>query len=193
MRGFGEAVVEGIERLSSENASSADRSLVVITIAPPVRIFPLLRFGALVQIPMLSMSLVFPLIVVDSFLSTATRHHYGRSDRHCEQKWSEVLKQCPHDNSPSVEILPSRSKMRSVRSRSYDRNRWLRYSEARTKTNPTSKIKPLPPQGTGNGCPGPKCTGCSGTLTGPPGVTLPQNCLSPHARINLVTPPSDAS
>jgi hypothetical protein len=65
----------------------------VIMTAPPVRIFPLLRFGALVQIPMLSMSVVLPLIVVHGFLRTATRYHHGRSYRHSEQKWSEVLKQ----------------------------------------------------------------------------------------------------
>jgi len=72
--------------------------LVVITTTPPVRIFLLLRFAALVQIPVLSMSVAFPLVVIDGFLRVATRHHHGGSYRHYEQKWSEVLKQRPHDN-----------------------------------------------------------------------------------------------
>jgi hypothetical protein len=78
--------------------------------APPVRIFLLLRFAALAQIIMLSMSIVFPLVVVDGFLRTATRRDYGRSYRHYEQEWSEVLKQRPHDNSPPERMIPSRSK-----------------------------------------------------------------------------------
>ena len=65
--------------------------LVVITTAPPVRIFLLVRFAAFVQIRMLSMSIVFPLIVVDGFLRAATRHEYGSSYPHHQQEWSEVL------------------------------------------------------------------------------------------------------
>jgi len=91
--GLGKRLLRELNAFLPRTQAQPTGRLVVITIAPPVRIFPLLRFGALVQIPMLSMSLVFPLIVVDSFLSTATRHHDGRSDRHCEQKWSEVPKQ----------------------------------------------------------------------------------------------------
>ena len=72
--------------------------LAVITTAPPVRIFLPLRFGALGQILMLSMSIVFPLVVIDGFLRLATRHHHGRSYRHHEQKRSEVHKKRPHDN-----------------------------------------------------------------------------------------------
>src|ERR1700728_3079507 len=84
--------------------------LVVIAMtAPPVRIFLLLRFAALAQIIMLSMSIVFPLVVVDGFLRAATRRDYGRSYRHCEQEWSEAVKQRPHDNSPPVRMIPSRS------------------------------------------------------------------------------------
>ena len=71
---------------------------MVITTTPPVGIFPLLRFVAFVQILMLSMSIAFPLVVIDGFLRVATRHDHGRSYRHYEQKWSEVFKQRPHDN-----------------------------------------------------------------------------------------------
>ena len=68
-----EGIVEEMKRLIPSNQGQSICCLVVIMTAPPVRIFLLLRVGALVQIAMLSMGVVFPLIVVDGLLRAATR------------------------------------------------------------------------------------------------------------------------